>query len=46
MVLGQILVTTEEDFPRLTADEVYNWWEEHVAINSDGFDRVVAACMK
>ena len=44
--LCQIIVTSEEDYAKLTADEIYSFWHEKIAVDAQDFDRIVDACMK
>lgn len=41
----QIIVTKEEDFRTITADEVFDWWRDKISVSAAQFDRVVDACL-
>lgn len=41
----QIIVTKEEDFRTITADEVFEWWRHKISVSAERFDRVVDACL-
>ncbi|CAM9605342.1 unnamed protein product [Scytosiphon promiscuus] len=45
-VSGEIIVTKEEDFRTITADQVYEWWTDKVGVSAVDFDRIVAGCVK
>eukprot|EP00903_Cladosiphon_okamuranus_P017947 g16514.t1 len=44
-VSGEIIVTKEEDFRTITADEVFEWWRDKISVSAEHFDLVIDACL-
>jgi len=44
--MGQIIVTKEEDFRTITADQVYEWWRDKIGVSAEQFDRLVNGCLE
>lgn len=44
--MGQIIVTKEEDFRTITADQIYEWWRDRIGVDAQHFDRIVNGCLK
>lgn len=42
----QIIVTQEEDFRTITADQVFDWWRHKIGVSAERFDRIADACLK
>ncbi|CAN0483204.1 unnamed protein product, partial [Ectocarpus sp. 12 AP-2014] len=34
-VSGEVIVTREDDFHTITADQIYEWWRDKVAVDSE-----------
>lgn len=41
----KVIVTAEEDFPRITADDVYRWWQEKISVGAEQFGQITRACL-
>ncbi|CAB1098339.1 unnamed protein product [Ectocarpus sp. CCAP 1310/34] len=44
-VSGEVIVTREDDFHTITADQIYEWWRDKVAVDSEHFDRITDGCL-
>lgn len=41
----KVIVTREDDFHTITADQIYEWWRDKVAVDSEHFDRITDGCL-
>ncbi|CAM9780787.1 unnamed protein product [Laminaria digitata] len=44
-VSGEVIVTAEEDFPRITADEIFLWWQQKISVGAEHFQQIVDGCI-
>lgn len=44
--MAKIIVTKEEDFRTITADQIFEWWRDKIGVSADHFDRIADGCLK
>lgn len=43
--MNKVIITAEEDYPRLTGDDIFNWWHDKISVDADHFESIVNGCL-
>eukprot|EP00904_Undaria_pinnatifida_P008760 jgi/Undpi1/5013/HiC_scaffold_19.g08365.m1 len=44
-VSGEVIVTSAEDFPRISADDIFFWWEDKISVSAEHFQQIIDGCL-
>lgn len=42
----QVIITSESDFPKVTADTVFHFWRDHISVSEERFGQIAKACLE